>query len=132
MTIPSIDNETRQPSGPQPLTVYREETYTQPGETPETNRTVVCRFTGGLGPVTGHLGLTVGAKTEFFAKVGVPHTDKGGRQIGIVALDVPIPVRSLFDAFAKLDDAAWLSSAVQFAVSDYNRRAAIASVRGGR
>lgn len=128
----SIDNETREPVRPQSFTIYRQDIYVCPGSKPDETRSVIVRTTGTLAPVTGHLGLSIGGVVEFFGQVAVPASDPMGRPMGTIALLFPIPVKSLYDAFAKLCDEPWVASAVRAAIAERNRLEAIASVRGGR
>lgn len=131
MNTPSIDNETRQPVAPQSFTVYRQDIYVIPGKTPEESRSVIVRTTGTLAPVTGGLGLAIGGVTEFFGQflIEQPNPPFPPQR---TALMFPIPVKSLYDACAKLMDDAWVQSACRAAIADFNRQQAIASVRGGR
>lgn len=139
MQSASIDNETREPVGPQPLTIYRQDIYVLPGKKPEDNRSVIVRTTGTLHPVGPALGLGIGGVVEYFGQFAAEARDELGMPAGSTVLLFPIPAASLYDAFTKLCDQPWVAGAVRAAIADHNRKQAIASVgqsiagmRGGR
>lgn len=121
-----IDNDTRKETGP--LTVYREDRYILPGETPDLDRTVIVRSTSTLDQTLG-VGVGLIGQEEFFGVFeALAHDNRTGQIVAKTELRFPLPGPSIHDAFAALLDQEWTGREVKAALGrwhDEQRKAAL-------